>query len=187
MFCTWVILLLLLFFRMRLEILMKKNKTFKFLRIYNFVVIVHFFAYQSPFVGEFSSRKFKTVSYTYEVIGFYKYDYGLQIAARSALVEIVIFMFVSLQSYMFSSHKSDYVSRYLEVEQIGAIVHEQEKKATWKTAQLQQICDKEKSSLWKQEQVNKQDSAFAFETHAYAAYMKGESPEVMPSPNNLVE
>ncbi|TYG58093.1 hypothetical protein E1A91_D08G184800v1 [Gossypium mustelinum] len=165
---------------MRPEIL--KNKTFKFLRIYNFVVIVLFFAYQSPFVGEFSSR-----SYTYEVIGFYKYDYGFQIAARSALVEIVIFMLVSLQSYMFSSHKSDYVSRYLEVEQIGAIEHEQEKKATWKTAQLQQIRDKEKSSLWKQEQVNKQDSAFPFETHAYAAYMKGESPEVMPSPNNLVE
>ncbi|KAB2070485.1 hypothetical protein ES319_A08G158400v1 [Gossypium barbadense] len=145
MFCTWVILLLLLFFRMRLEILMKKNKTFKFLRIYNFVVIVHFFAYQSPFVGEFSSRKFKTVSYTYEVIGFYKYDYGLRIAARSALVEIVIFMFVSLQSYMFSSHKSDYVSRYLEVEQIGAIVHEQEKKATWKLHNYNKFVTKRKA------------------------------------------
>ncbi|TYI70493.1 hypothetical protein E1A91_D08G225200v1 [Gossypium mustelinum] len=239
----------LVFFRMRLEILKKKNKIFKFLRIYNFVVIVLSLAYQSPFVGEFSSGKCNTVSYIYEVIGFYKYDYGFRITARSALVEIVIFMLVSLQSYMFSSHESDYVSRYLEAEQIGAIVHEQEKKAAWKTAQLQQIreaeekkhqrnlqvekmksemlnlqiklhsmnsvatfgdvspddeglrrrrtsltsnrdvgpLDKEESSLWKQEQVNKQDSVFPPETHTYAAYMKAENPEVVESPKNSME
>ncbi|MBA0646707.1 hypothetical protein Goklo_014652 [Gossypium klotzschianum] len=239
----------LVFFRMRLEILKKKNKIFKFLRIYNFVVIVLSLAYQSPFVGEFSSGKCNTVSYIYEVIGFYKYDYGFRITARSALVEIVIFMLVSLQSYMFSSHESDYVSRYLEAEQIGAIVHEQEKKAAWKTAQLQQIreaeekkhqrnlqvekmksemlnlqiklhsmnsvatfgdvspddeglrrrrtsltsnrdvgpLDKEESSLWKQEQVNKQDSVFPPETHTYAAYLKAENPEVVESPKNSME
>ncbi|MBA0827009.1 hypothetical protein Goarm_011818, partial [Gossypium armourianum] len=239
----------LVFFRMRLEILKKKNKIFKFLRIYNFVVIVLSLAYQSPFVGEFSSGKCNTVSYIYEVIGFYKYDYGFRITARSALVEIVIFMLVSLQSYMFSSQESDYVSRYLEAEQIGAIVHEQEKKAAWKTAQLQQIreaeekkhqrnlqvekmksemlnlqiklhsmnsvatfgdlspddeglrrrrtsltsnrdvgpLDKEESSLWKQEQVNKQDSVFPPETHTYAAYMKAENPEVVESPKNSME
>ncbi|MBA0554686.1 hypothetical protein Golob_013779, partial [Gossypium lobatum] len=239
----------LVFFRMRLEILKKKNKIFKFLRIYNFVVIVLSLAYQSPFVGEFSSGKCNTVSYIYEVIGFYKYDYGFRITARSALVEIVIFMLVSLQSYMFSSHESDYVSRYLEAEQIGAIVHEQEKKAAWKTAQLQQIreaeekkhqrnlqvekmksemlnlqiklhsmnsvatfgdvspdneglrrrrtsltsnrdvgpLDKEESSLWKQEQVNKQDSVLPPETHTYAAYMKAENPEVVESPKNSME
>ncbi|KAB2071038.1 hypothetical protein ES319_A08G195800v1 [Gossypium barbadense] len=239
----------LVFFRMRLEILKKKNKIFKFLRIYNFVVIVLSLAYQSPFVGEFSSGKCNTVSYIYEVIGFYKYDYGFRITARSALVEIVIFMLVSLQSYMFSSHESDYVSRYLEAEQIGAIVREQEKKAAWKTAQLQQIreaeekkhqrnlqvekmksemlnlqiklhsmnsvatfgdvspddeglrrrrtsltssrdvgpLDKEESSLWKQEQVDKQDSVFPPETHTYAAYMKAENPEVVESPKNSME
>ncbi|PPR90830.1 hypothetical protein GOBAR_AA29862 [Gossypium barbadense] len=232
-----------------LEILKKKNKIFKFLRIYNFVVIVLSLAYQSPFVGEFSSGKCNTVSYIYEVIGFYKYDYGFRITARSALVEIVIFMLVSLQSYMFSSHESDYVSRYLEAEQIGAIVREQEKKAAWKTAQLQQIreaeekkhqrnlqvekmksemlnlqiklhsmnsvatfgdvspddeglrrrrtsltssrdvgpLDKEESSLWKQEQVDKQDSVFPPETHTYAAYMKAENPEVVESPKNSME
>ncbi|XP_022758147.1 piezo-type mechanosensitive ion channel homolog isoform X11 [Durio zibethinus] len=240
----------LVFFRMRLEILKKKNKIFKFLRIYNFVVIVLSLAYQSPFVGEFSSGKCKTVNYIYEVIGFYKYDYGFRITARSALVEIIIFMLVSLQSYMFSSPESDYVSRYLEAEQIGAIVREQEKKAAWKTAQLQQIreseekkhqrnlqvekmksemlnlqiqlhsmnsvatlpdvspddeglrrrksaslasnrhvgpSDKEEGTLWKQEQIIKEDSVFPLEAHAYKAHMKGESPEVVESPKNSME
>ncbi|GMI85789.1 PIEZO1 [Hibiscus trionum] len=240
----------LVFFRMRLEILKKKNRIFKFLRIYNFLVIVLSLAYQSPFVGEFSSGKCKTVSYIYEVIGFYKYDYGFRITARSALVEIVIFMLVSLQSYMFSSHESDYVSRYLEAEQIGAIVREQEKKAAWKTAQLQQIreaeekkhqrnlqvekmksemlnlqiqlhsmnsvatlgnvspdeegprkrrgasltsnrdagpMDKDEGTVWKHEQVIKQDSVFPPESHAYAAHMKGESPDVVESPKISME
>ncbi|XWS31628.1 hypothetical protein CRYUN_Cryun23aG0092700 [Craigia yunnanensis] len=239
----------LVFFRMRLEILKKKNKIFKFLRIYNFAVIVLSLAYQSPFVGEFSSEKCKTVNYIYEVIGFYKYDYGFRITSRSALVEIIIFMLVSLQSYMFSSQESDYVSRYLEAEQIGAIVREQEKKAAWKTAQLQQIreseekkyqrnlqvekmksemlnlqiqlhsdsvatlgdvcpddeglrrrrnasltshrdvepLDKEEDTLWKQEQGFKEDSVFPLEAHAYAARMKGESPEVVESPKNSME
>src|SRR4051812_46908640 len=94
----------LVFFRMRLEILKKKNKIFKLLRIYNFALIVLSLAYQSPFVGEFCAGKCETVDYIYEVIGFYKYDYGFRITARSALVEIIIFMLVSLQSYMFSSH-----------------------------------------------------------------------------------
>ncbi|XVE73201.1 hypothetical protein DITRI_Ditri11bG0098300 [Diplodiscus trichospermus] len=241
----------LVFFRMRLEILQKKNKIFKFLRIYNFVVIVLSLAYQSPFVGEFSSGKCKTVNYIYEVIGFYKYDYGFRITATSALVEIIIFILVSLQSYMFSSKESDYVSRYLEAEQIGAIVREQEKKAAWKTAQLQQIreseeekhqrnlqvekmksemlnlqiqlhsmnsvatlcdaspdneglrrrrrstsltsnrdvgpLDKEEGTLWKQEQVFKEDSRIPLEAPAYAACMKGESSEVVESPKNSME
>ncbi|XP_021280441.1 piezo-type mechanosensitive ion channel homolog isoform X2 [Herrania umbratica] len=148
----------LVFFRMRLEILKKKNKLFKFLRIYNFAVIVLSLAYQSPFVGEFSSGKCKTVNYIYEVIGFYKYDYGFRITARSAIVEIIIFMLVSLQSYMFSSQESDYVSRYLEAEQIGAIVREQEKKAAWKTAQLQQIRESEEKKRQRNFQVEKMKS-----------------------------
>ncbi|XP_043719119.1 piezo-type mechanosensitive ion channel homolog isoform X3 [Telopea speciosissima] len=136
----------LFFFRLRLEILKKKNKIFKFLRMYNFALIVLSLAYQSPFLGDFSAGKCETIDYIYEVIGFYKYDYGFRITSRSALVEIVIFMLVSLQSYMFSSQEFDYVSRYLEAEQIGALVHEQEKKAAWKTAQLQHIrkCEEQK-------------------------------------------
>jgi hypothetical protein len=148
----------LVFFRMRLEILKKKNKIFKFLRIYNFVLIVLSLAYQSPFVGEFSAGKCETVDYIYEMIGFYKYDYGFRITARSALVEIIIFMLVALQSYMFSSQEFDHVSRYLEAEQIGAIVHEQEKKAAWKTAQLQHIRESEEKKCQRNLQVEKMKS-----------------------------
>ncbi|EEF37638.1 conserved hypothetical protein [Ricinus communis] len=148
----------LVFFRMRLVILKKKNKIFRFLRIYNFALIVLSLAYQSPFVGVFSSGKCETISYIYEMIGFYKYEYGFRITARSALVEIIIFMLVSLQSYMFSSNEFDYVSRYLEAEQIGAIVREQEKKAAWKTAQLQHIRESEEKKRQRNLQVEKMKS-----------------------------
>jgi hypothetical protein len=90
----------LVFFQIRLQILKKKNKIFKFLRTYNFALIVLSLSYQSPFVGEFSAGKCETVDYIYEMIGLYKYDYGFWITARSALVEIIIFMLVSLQSYL---------------------------------------------------------------------------------------
>ncbi|GAB2234344.1 hypothetical protein Drorol1_Dr00003592 [Drosera rotundifolia] len=145
----------LVFFRMRLEILSKRNRIFKFLRIYNFVVIVLSLAYQSPFVGDLSEGKSGTIDYIYETIGFYKYDYGFRITSRSALVEIIIFMLVSIQSYMFSSPEFDHVSRYLEAEQIGAIVREQEKKAAWKTAQLQYIRESEENKRQRNLQVEK--------------------------------
>lgn len=148
----------LVFFRMRLEILKKKNKIFKFLRIYNFVLIVLSLAYQSPFVGGFNAEKCATEDYIFEIIGFYKYDYGFRITARSALVEIIIFVLVSLQSYMFSSQEFDYVSHYLEAEQIGAIVREQEKKAAWKTEQLQQIRESEEKKRQRNLQVEKMKS-----------------------------
>ncbi|KAJ4842906.1 hypothetical protein Tsubulata_023830 [Turnera subulata] len=148
----------LVFFRMRLVILKKRNKIFRFLRIYNFALIVLSLAYQSPFVGVFSSGKCETVDYIYEVIGFHKYDYGFRITARSALVEIVIFILVSLQSYMFSSSEFDYIARYLEAEQIGAIVREQEKKAAWKTAQLQYIRESEEKKHQRNLQVEKMKS-----------------------------
>ncbi|KAM1311614.1 hypothetical protein ACFX2H_008034 [Malus domestica] len=148
----------LVFFRVRLEILKKRNKIFKFLRIYNFALIVLSLAYQSPFVGESCAGKCETVDYVFEMIGFYKYDYGFRITARSALVEIVIFMLVSLQSYMFSSPEFDYVSRYLEAEQIGAIVREQEKKAAWKTAQLKHIRESEEKKHQRNLQVEKMKS-----------------------------
>ncbi|KAK9055797.1 hypothetical protein SSX86_026882 [Deinandra increscens subsp. villosa] len=148
----------LIFFRMRLTILKKKNNIFKWLRMYNFAVIVLSLAYQSPFVGAFNDGKCETVDYIYEVIGFYKYDYGFKITSRSALVEIIIFILVSLQSYMFASEEFDYVFRYLESEQIGAIVREQEKKAAWKTAQLQYIREAEEMKRQRNLQVEKMKS-----------------------------
>ncbi|KAK4407093.1 Piezo-type mechanosensitive ion channel [Sesamum angolense] len=148
----------LIFFRMRLTILKKKNKIFKYLRIYNFAVIVLSLAYQSPFFGDFSSGKCETVDYIYEVIGFYKYDYGFRITSRSVLVEMIIFVLVSCQSYMFSSSEFNYVFRYLEAEQIGAIVQEQEKKAAWKTEQLQHIRKSEENKSQRNLQVEKMKS-----------------------------
>ncbi|GJZ27834.1 piezo-type mechanosensitive ion channel [Tanacetum coccineum] len=148
----------LVFFRMRLTILKKKNRIFKWLRMYNFAVIVLSLAYQSPFVGSFNDGKCETVDYIYEVIGFYKYDYGFRITSRSALVEIIIFVLVSLQSYMFASEEFDYVFRYLEAEQIGAIVREQEKKAAWKTAQLQYIREADEMKRLRNLQVEKMKS-----------------------------
>uniref|UniRef100_A0A2N9ELV3 Piezo-type mechanosensitive ion channel homolog domain-containing protein n=1 Tax=Fagus sylvatica TaxID=28930 RepID=A0A2N9ELV3_FAGSY len=148
----------LVFFRMRLEILKKKNKIFKFLRMYNFVLIVLSLAYQSPFLGYFSEGKSKTISFISKVIGFRKYDYGFRITSRSAVVEIIIFMLVLLQSYMFSSQEFDYVSKYLEAEQMGAILREQEKKAAWKTAQLQHIRKSEEEKCLRNMQVEKMKS-----------------------------
>ncbi|CAA0832071.1 Piezo-type mechanosensitive ion channel homolog [Striga hermonthica] len=148
----------LIFFRMRLTILKKKNKIFKYLRTYNFVVIVLSLAYQSPFIGDFNVGKCDTVDYVYEVIGFHKYDYGFRITSRSVLVEIIIFILVSCQSYMFSSSEFDYVFRYLEAEQIGAIVREQEKKAAWKTEQLQHIRKSEENKRQRNLQVEKMKS-----------------------------
>ncbi|MBA0777244.1 hypothetical protein Gotri_005288, partial [Gossypium trilobum] len=46
-----------------------------------------------------------------------QYNYGFRTTVESALVEIVIFMSVSLQSNMFSSSEFDYLSQYLGSEQ----------------------------------------------------------------------
>ncbi|XP_020101782.1 piezo-type mechanosensitive ion channel homolog isoform X3 [Ananas comosus] len=148
----------LVFFRMRLEILKKKNKIFKFLRMYNFALIVLSLAYQSPFLGDFSSGKCEQIDYLYEVIGLYKYDYGFRITSRSALVEIVIFLLVSVQSYIFNSEEFDYVARYLEAEQIGSMVREQEKKAARKTTQLKNIREAEEEKRQRNLQVEKMKS-----------------------------
>lgn len=148
----------LVFFRMRLEILKKKNKIFKYLRMYNFALIVLSLAYQSPYVGQFSSGMCDQIDYLYEIIGFYKYDYGFKITSRSAFVEIVIFLLVSVQSYIFSSGEFDYVSRYLEAEQIGAMVREQEKKALKKTEQLQHLRRSEEHKRQRNMQVERMKS-----------------------------
>ncbi|KAJ4836126.1 hypothetical protein Tsubulata_035436 [Turnera subulata] len=148
----------LLFFRMRLTVLKKKNDIFKFLRIYNFAIIVLSLAYQSPFLGDFCEGKCGIVDRISEVVGFYKYDYGFRITSRSALVEIIIFMLVSLQSYMFSSQKFDHVAEYLETEQISTLMREQEKRAAWKTAQLQQMRKSEEQKRLRNLQVEKMKS-----------------------------
>lgn len=59
---------------------------------------------------------------------------------------------------MFSSQEFDYVSRYLEAEQIGAVVREQERKAAWKTAQLQHIRESEEKIRQRNMQVEKMKS-----------------------------
>ncbi|CAN1234108.1 Piezo-type mechanosensitive ion channel homolog, partial [Linum perenne] len=148
----------LVFFRMRLVMLKKKNKIFKYLRIYNFAVIVLSLAYQSPFLGVFSSGKCETIDYVFEIVGFYKYDYGFRITSRSSIVEIIIYMLVSLQSYMFASLEFDHVARYLEAEQSGAIMREEEKKAAWKTAQLKHIRESEEEKHQRHLQVEKMKS-----------------------------
>ncbi|CBI34341.3 unnamed protein product, partial [Vitis vinifera] len=110
----------MVFFRMRLEILKKKNKIFKFLRMYNFALIVLSLAYQSPFVGDFSKGKWEMIDYI--------------------------------------SEEFDYVSKYLEAEQIGAIVSQQEKRAAWKTAQLLLIRKSEEQKRHRNLQVEKMKS-----------------------------
>ncbi|KAF7805147.1 piezo-type mechanosensitive ion channel-like protein isoform X1 [Senna tora] len=147
----------LVFFRIRLKILNQGNKIFRFLRVYNFVLIVLSLAYQSPFVDDLSETKWKMKCFK-ELVGFHKYDYGFRITSRSALVEIIIFMLVSVQSYMFSSQEFGYVSKYLEKEQIGVILRQQEKKAAWKTAQLQQIHKAEELKRLRSLQVDKMKS-----------------------------
>lgn len=171
----------LFFFRMRLQILRKRNKVFKFLRIYNFVIIVLSLAYQSPFIGVFNEGKCGTVGYIYEVIGFYKYDYGFRITSRSALVEIIIFMLVSLQSYMFSSPDFEHVSRYLEAEQVGAIVREKEKRAAWKTAQLQHIRESEEKKRQRNMQVEKMKSEMLdLQSQLQSMHPPGNGSQVSP-------
>ncbi|GMJ11794.1 PIEZO1 [Hibiscus trionum] len=142
----------LVFFRIRLQILKKKNSIFKFLRIYNFSLIVLSLAYQSPFLGDFCEGECE-IDRISKVIGLHKY--GFHVTSRFALVEVVIFILISLQSYMFSSFEFDYVSKYLEAEKISALVREQEKRAAWKTAHLQQIRKSEEKKRMRNLQVEK--------------------------------
>ncbi|KAL2345732.1 hypothetical protein Fmac_007017 [Flemingia macrophylla] len=148
----------LLFFRIRLKILQEGNKIFRFLRMYNFVLIVMSLAYQSPFVGDFSDVRYGSIESITELVGFHKYDYGFRITSRSAFVEIIIFVLVALQSYMFSFPEFDYVPKYLVKEQIGAILRQQEKKAASKTAQLQHIRKAEELKHLRSLQVEKMKS-----------------------------
>ncbi|XP_020597210.1 piezo-type mechanosensitive ion channel homolog isoform X2 [Phalaenopsis equestris] len=169
----------LVYFRMRLEILKKKNQIFRYVRIYNFILVVLSLAYQSPFFGDFSSGKCGTVDYIYEVIGFYKYDYGFKIKSRSALVEIIIFLLVSMQSYIFCSKEFEDIARYLEAEQIGAMVREQEKRAARKAARLQDFHKSEEDKHHRNVQVEKMKSEMLnLQTHLKIMNSSGDFPDV---------
>ncbi|XP_051118716.1 piezo-type mechanosensitive ion channel homolog isoform X3 [Andrographis paniculata] len=175
----------LTFFRLRLTILKKKNGIFKYLRIYNFAVIVLSLGYQSPFIGDVNEGKCEnTIDYIFAVIGFYKYDYGFRITSRSVLVEITIFVLVSCQSYVFSSSEFDYVYRYLEAEQIGAIVREKEKKAAWKTEQLQHLRKSEEKKCQHNQQVEKM-KAEVLNLQIQLSHMNSSSACGIDSPANV--
>ncbi|KAH9316717.1 hypothetical protein KI387_025344, partial [Taxus chinensis] len=127
----------LVFFRMRQTIMKKKNRIFRFLRLYNFILIVLSLIFQSPFFGDVNNSTYSMPGFLYGVVGLYKYDYGFRITSRSALVDIVIFCLLSIQSFIFQLKAFDQVLNYLEAEKIDAMLHAQEKRAAWKTAQLQ--------------------------------------------------
>eukprot|EP01018_Ginkgo_biloba_P028454 Gb_34724 [translate_table: standard] len=144
----------LVFFRMRLKIMKTRNKIFRFLRLYNFILIVLSLAYQAPFFSD-ESGTCSMPDYIYGVVGLHKYDYGFRITSRSALVDIIIFCLVGLQSYIFHSKEFDQVLNYLEAEQIDAMLHAQEKRAAWKTAQLKHIREFENRKQKQHLQVEK--------------------------------
>jgi hypothetical protein len=142
-------------FRMRHTIMKKQNRIFNLLRLYNFTLVVLSLAFQAPFFGDVEKGTCSMPDVLYGVAGFYKYDYGFRITSRSALVDIIIFCLVGLQSYIFRSKAFDQVLNYLEAEQIDAILHAQEKRAAWKTAQLQHIREIEDRKQKRHLQVEK--------------------------------
>lgn len=142
-------------FRMRLTIMKKQSRIFNLLRWYNFILIVLSLAFQAPFFGDVEKGKCSMPDVLYGVAGFYKYDYGFRITSRSASIDIIIFCLVGLQSYIFRSKAFDQVLNYLEAEQIDAILHAQEKRAAWKTAQLQHIREIEDRKQKRHLQVEK--------------------------------
>lgn len=144
----------LVFFRMRGTIMAKRDKIFCFLRVYNFVLIVASLIYQAPCFPEVHD-KCTMPNCLYYLVGFVKYDYGLRVTARSALVDITIFCLVGLQSHVFRSHEFEQVLRYLEAQQVDARAHAHEDKAAWKKEQLQRIRETEERKQQRRSQVEK--------------------------------
>ncbi len=110
----------LIFFRMRDTIMERRNSIFRFLRLYNFILIVASLAYQAPSFRYSVGQACTFPSGLYNILGFYKYDYGLHITERSALVDITIFCLVGLQSHIFRSREFVQVLQYLEAQQVEA-------------------------------------------------------------------
>lgn len=115
----------LIFFRMRGTIMERRNSIFRFLRLYNFTLIVASLAYQAPYFGSKSEQTCTLPQGLYSYIGFYKYDHGFRITERSALVDITIFCLVGLQAHIFRSREFEQVLRYLEAQQVEARAHAQ--------------------------------------------------------------
>ncbi|XP_057815209.2 piezo-type mechanosensitive ion channel homolog isoform X1 [Cryptomeria japonica] len=145
----------LVFFRMRHTIMKKKNRIFRLLRLYNFLLIVLSLVFQAPFFGDVENGTHSITGFLYGVVGLYKYDYGFRITSRSALVDIIIFCLLSLQSFIFQLKAFDEVLNYIEAEKIDAMLHSQEKKAAWKTAQLQHSREIEERKQKRRMQVEK--------------------------------
>lgn len=145
----------LIFFRMRGTIMERRNSIFRFLRLYNFTLIVASLAYQAPYFGSKGEQTCTLPQGLYSYIGLYKYDHGFRITERSALVDITIFCLVGLQAHIFRSREFEQVLRYLEAQQVEARAHAQEHKAEWKKEQLQRIREMEERKHRRREQVDK--------------------------------
>ncbi|KAG0629955.1 hypothetical protein M758_1G142000 [Ceratodon purpureus] len=145
----------LIFFRMRGTIMQRRNTIFRFLRLYNFTLIVASLTYQAPYFGFGSDQTCTLPQGLLTYIGLYKYDHGFRITERSALVDITIFCLVGLQAHIFRSREFEQVLRYLEAQQVEARAHAQEDKAAWKKEQLQRIREMEERKHHRREQVDK--------------------------------
>lgn len=117
----------LIFFRMRGTIMERRNSIFRFLRLYNFILIVASLTYQAPYFGFAGVQTCTLPQGLLSYIGLYKYDHGFRITERSALVDITIFCVVGLQAHIFRSREFEQVLRYLEAQQVEARAHAQVK------------------------------------------------------------
>ncbi|KAF2298634.1 hypothetical protein GH714_024432 [Hevea brasiliensis] len=127
----------LVFFRMRLVMLKKKTRCSDscvyttLLLLFCLLLINLLLWWYLKVLGS------ETLDYIYEMIGFYKYDYGFRITARSALVEIIIFVLGGLRRRTTSlTSKRDSASP-----------------------------EKVEQTLRKQEPIIRDDSSFPFEVH----------------------
>lgn len=145
----------LIFFRMRGTIMERRNSIFRFLRLYNFILIVASLTYQAPYFGFAGVQTCTLPQGLLSYIGLYKYDHGFRITERSALVDITIFCVVGLQAHIFRSREFEQVLRYLEAQQVEARAHAQEDKAEWKKEQLQRIREMEERKHHRRVQVDK--------------------------------
>lgn len=143
----------LIFFRMRVKLLRKRNKIFCFLRLYNFLLILLSLLYQAPYFGG-TSKEFTL----YNIIGLVKIPFGFNIASQSVLVDMTIFCVVAVQSSIFCSKEFEQVLRCLEAEEMDAKLEAQEAKAAWKTEQLQYIRNMEECRKYRRLQVEKMKS-----------------------------
>ncbi|KAG5557568.1 hypothetical protein RHGRI_007720 [Rhododendron griersonianum] len=179
----------LVFFRIRLQILKKKKNIFRFLRVYNFAVIVLLLAYQSPFVGGFNDEKCGTIDYIYEK----------QAAWKKA----------QLQHIRESEEKKR--QRNLQVEKMKAEMLNLQiqlnginSTATWGDtspnseglrrgsislyfSRDEQTRGKKEDILTKEELNKDADMLFALELHESPKSVKTESPRTVESRNHLVE